>query len=183
MVLGSAHKSEQHNNELGQTKSKSIPFITQSTVDTTHVKIKMMFYKKVLFAFGSCIGRSGAAVVEYSLAIMDKFVDVTSADGKNISRYGSLVNDQLPGPILRAKEGDQFLIYVTNNQASRNAALHWHGLKQTGTPYYDGVPGVAECGISSGSTAVYNFTASPVGTYCELVREVLDSINYYASLL
>jgi FtsP/CotA-like multicopper oxidase with cupredoxin domain len=134
----------------------------------------MMFSKKVLFAFGSCIRRSGAALVEYSLTITDKFVDVTSADGKNISRYGSLVNDQLPGPILRAKEGDQFLIYVTNNQASRNAALHWHGLTQPGTPYYDGVPGVSQCGIPSGETAVYNFTASPVGTYCELVvREML----------
>ena len=44
------------------------------------VKIKMI-HKKVLFAFGFCIGRSGAALMEYNLTITDKFVDVTSAGG------------------------------------------------------------------------------------------------------
>jgi FtsP/CotA-like multicopper oxidase with cupredoxin domain len=104
--------------------------------------------------------------VEYNLTITEKFVEVTSAEGRNISRYGSLVNDQLPGPVLRAKEGNHFLIYITNKQASRGAAIHWHGMKQMGTNYFDGVPGVTECNISSGSTTVYNFTAYPAGTYC-----------------
>lgn len=37
-------------------------------------------------------------------------------------------------------------------------ALHWHGLPQNGTNYYDGTNGINQCGIPSGQSMLYNFT-------------------------
>jgi hypothetical protein len=106
-----------------------------------------------------------SAIVKYNLEITQEYVTVTSADGIDISRAGSLVNITFPGPLIEAQEGDQLVITVTNHQDGNEASIHWHGQLQAGTPYYDGVVGVSECGISSGSTAIYNFTAYPAGTY------------------
>jgi FtsP/CotA-like multicopper oxidase with cupredoxin domain len=42
--------------------------------------------------------------------------------------------------------------------------LHWHGLTQVKTPWFDGVPGVSQCPISPGKSFTYSFQADQYGT-------------------
>ena len=49
-------------------------------------------------------------------------------------------NGQYPGPMIQANKGDQILVYIINN-LDDNVTIHWHGIFQKGTTYYDGVAG------------------------------------------
>ncbi|CAB4404746.1 unnamed protein product, partial [Rhizophagus irregularis] len=50
------------------------------------------------------------------------------------------VNGQHPGPLIQANKGDRLVLNVTNN-FDDPATVHWHGMFQHGTNWYDGVPG------------------------------------------
>lgn len=69
-----------------------------------------------------------------------------------------LVNGQFPGPLIEANRGDRILVNVTNRLTSEPTAIHWHGIHQRGTPWFDGTAGVTQCGIPPGQSLLYNFT-------------------------
>ncbi|CAG8780665.1 15136_t:CDS:2, partial [Acaulospora colombiana] len=57
------------------------------------------------------------------------------------------------------------IVNVTNNLVDPST-IHWHGLFQSDTNWYDGVAGVNQCPIPDGYSFVYNFTAgNQIGTY------------------
>lgn len=102
-----------------------------------------------------------------------------SPDGVEIPMI--VVNGQFPGPLIEANWGDWIQVEVINgmsqlSEATKPAlltvlgleiegtALHWHGFLQTGTPYYDGVPGISQCPIAPGSSFTYRFRAELYGT-------------------
>lgn len=49
-------------------------------------------------------------------------------------------NDIHPGPILRANKGDRIVVKVSN-YLGEYTSIHWHGMFQLGTNWYDGAPG------------------------------------------
>lgn len=53
------------------------------------------------------------------------------------------INNQFPGPLIEANWGDWIEVSVTNSikEPADGTAIHWHGLLQHETPWYDGVPG------------------------------------------
>jgi FtsP/CotA-like multicopper oxidase with cupredoxin domain len=53
---------------------------------------------------------------------------------------------QYPGPIIEVNQGDEVIVNVKNNLA-QPTSIHWKGLFQFGTNYFDGLAGVTECGI------------------------------------
>ena len=72
------------------------------------------------------------------------------------------VNNLLPAPILRWREGDTVTLNVTN-RLSEASSIHWHGIRlPTGM---DGVPGLSFAGIAPGETFVYRFKVEQSGTY------------------
>ncbi|EED36615.1 copper-resistance protein, CopA family [Luminiphilus syltensis NOR5-1B] len=76
--------------------------------------------------------------------------------------HGVLVNEQLPAPLLRWREGDTVTLRVTN-RLEVDTSIHWHGIL---LPFQmDGVPGVSFPGISPGETFVYEFPLQQAGTY------------------
>ncbi|CAG8522690.1 3064_t:CDS:2 [Cetraspora pellucida] len=86
-----------------------------------------------------------------------------SPDG--FSRTCYLVNDQYPGPIIQAYKGDTISVEVVND-LSVETAMHWHGMFQRGTPWYDGVPGMTQCLLASKSSLTYEFSVDEQsGTY------------------
>ncbi|KAJ6740799.1 CUPREDOXIN SUPERFAMILY PROTEIN [Salix purpurea] len=46
-----------------------------------------------------------------------------------------------------------------------NTAIHWHGIRQIGTPWFDGTEGFTQCPILPGDTFVYKFVVDRPGTY------------------
>lgn len=81
-------------------------------------------------------------------------------------KCGIFINGGYPGPLLEANWGDTFQITVHNNITAdeEGTSLHWHGLNQKETPWFDGVPGASQCPIAPGSTFTYTFKADQYGT-------------------
>ncbi|TVY44289.1 oxidoreductase [Lachnellula subtilissima] len=77
-----------------------------------------------------------------------------------------LINGQFPGPLLEANWGDTFVITVHNQIVgpAEGTALHWHGLLQKGSPWFDGVPAVQQCPIAPGASFTYTFKADLYGS-------------------
>ena len=74
----------------------------------------------------------------------------------------TILNEVLPAPTLRLKEGQTATINVTNN-LKEDTSIHWHGLILPMN--MDGVPGVSFRGIKPGETFTYKFDVNQSGTY------------------
>ncbi|XP_076235741.1 uncharacterized protein LOC143180095 [Calliopsis andreniformis] len=85
--------------------------------------------------------------------------------GDGVNRMALTVNRMMPGPSIQVCEGDYLVIDVLNHIDGEAVTIHWHGLYQKGTQYYDGVPTLTQCPINSGNTFRYQFYASNSGTH------------------
>jgi FtsP/CotA-like multicopper oxidase with cupredoxin domain len=84
------------------------------------------------------------------------------ADG--VERGILSVNRMLPGPSIQVCEGDRVVVDVENHIEGMETTIHWHGIWQRGTQYYDGVPFVTQCPIQAGNTFRYQWTGN-AGTH------------------
>lgn len=77
-----------------------------------------------------------------------------------------LVNGQFPAPAIEANWGDIINVTVHNNIFAplEGTSLHFHGMLQKKTPWYDGVPAVGQCPIAPGHSFTYVFQAELYGT-------------------
>ena len=90
------------------------------------------------------------------------------------------VNGQVPGPLLRVKEGDTVTLRVTN-RLSEMTSIHWHGLVLP--PEMDGVPGISFPGIAPGETYTYRFTVRQTGTYWYHAHTLHEQTGVYGALI
>ncbi|MDH3663036.1 MAG: multicopper oxidase family protein, partial [Alphaproteobacteria bacterium] len=71
-------------------------------------------------------------------------------------------NGRVPGPVIRAVQGDRLRIAV-NNKLAEPTTVHWHGLR---VPVgMDGVPYLSQPPIEPDTTFVYEFDLPDAGTY------------------
>ena len=80
-----------------------------------------------------------------------------------VEKEGIVINGAFPGPTIEANWGD-WIEVVVHNQLDEGTSLHWHGLLQNETPWFDGVPGVQQCPIAPGASFTYRFRADLYGT-------------------
>ena len=93
----------------------------------------------------------------FDLAIGELPVDFTGR-----KRMATVVNGQLPAPLLRWREGDAVTLRVRNHLRVPGS-IHWHGIL---LPFgMDGVPGISFPGIAPGETFTYRFPVRQSGTY------------------
>lgn len=79
--------------------------------------------------------------------------------GKTISAWG--FNNQVPGPVLRAKKGDTLVVRVQNN-LPEPTIIHWHGIRLPAS--MDGT-GEVQKPILPGESFEYRFTVPDAGTF------------------
>jgi FtsP/CotA-like multicopper oxidase with cupredoxin domain len=94
---------------------------------------------------------------QFNLEIASLAVNVTGRP-----RLATLVNGQLPAPLLRWRQGDVITLRVKNRLPVRTS-IHWHGLILPAN--MDGVPGVSFDGIDAGASFTYQFRVRQSGTY------------------
>jgi len=93
----------------------------------------------------------------FELSIGELPVDFTGR-----KRIATVVNGQLPAPLLRWREGDTVTLRVTN-RLPVPSSIHWHGIL---LPFrMDGVPGISFPGIAPGESCTYRFPVRQSGTY------------------
>jgi CopA family copper-resistance protein len=110
--------------------------------------------------FGARATTSGAVLsgTRFDLEIGPTPVNITGQP-----RTATAVNGQVPGPILRWREGDTVTLAVSN-RLSVPTSIHWHGIRSPSS--MDGVPGLSFAGIAPpGETFVYRFPVKQSGTY------------------
>lgn len=97
----------------------------------------------------------------YDFTIRRGFI---APDGVNKSVI--LVNGQFPAPLIEANWGDTIQVKVKNEISApeEGTALHWHGILQRSTPWFDGVPSVQQCPIPPGKSLTYTFKADLYGS-------------------
>ncbi|TDL26288.1 multicopper oxidase 2A [Rickenella mellea] len=85
--------------------------------------------------------------------------DITEVNGApdGVKRTMLVVNKMFPGPTIEVNQADRLVVNVHNGLTNKTS-IHWHGLFQNGTAFFDGVSGISECGIPPGETLTYNFT-------------------------
>lgn len=94
---------------------------------------------------------------EFNLEIGQQLVNITGRD-----RIATTVNQSLPAPLLRWREGDRVRIKV-HNTLDAVSSIHWHGLILPSN--MDGVPGLSFDGIAPDTSFTYEFDLQQNGTY------------------
>jgi FtsP/CotA-like multicopper oxidase with cupredoxin domain len=98
---------------------------------------------------------SGRTVREYEFIAVAKDIEV--APGVFFPAW--TYNNRVPGPTIRATEGDRIVIHFLNTTEHLHT-IHFHGIHGAGV---DGVPGAGE--IGPGEEFTYDFIAEPFGTH------------------
>ena len=109
----------------------------------------------ILRDFDEGVVRDG--VREWELVADEKEIEV--APGVKYAAWA--YNGRVPGPTLRAREGERLRIRFIN-AAGHPHTIHFHGIH---TARMDGVPGVGAGNIEPGEETVYEFTAEPFGLH------------------
>ncbi len=100
---------------------------------------------------------SGRVLREWELVAVDK--DFQVAPG--VSYQGWAYNGRVPGPTLRAREGELLRVRFTNASAHPHT-IHFHGIHPA---FMDGIPGIGAGLIGTGGSTVYEFDAHPFGLH------------------
>jgi FtsP/CotA-like multicopper oxidase with cupredoxin domain len=100
---------------------------------------------------------SGRVLREWELVAQDKEVEV--APGVKFPAW--VYNDRVPGPTLRAREGERLRIRFANGSAHPHT-IHFHGIHPAAM---DGLPGVGPGVVQPGKAVTYEFEADPFGLH------------------
>ncbi|MEH2375421.1 multicopper oxidase domain-containing protein [Nostoc sp.] len=104
------------------------------------------------FDYGTVKQENGRTIREFQLTAGTSIIKLNSAVSYNIWD----LNGRIPGPTLRAKQGDRIRILFLNN-AGHSHSLHFHGVHPA---EMDGVRP-----IRNGSATIYEFDAEPYGVH------------------
>ncbi|CAG8638596.1 12143_t:CDS:2, partial [Cetraspora pellucida] len=109
--------------------------------------------------------------------IFDFTIEKVTLAPDGFTRQLSTVNGQYPGPTIEANKGDRILLNI-HNKLGEPTAMHAHGMLQNGTPWFDGVPWMAQCVIPNNYNFTYNFTVpNEVGTHWYHAHETLQYVD------
>ena len=140
-----------HSGAVVQTSGEIIdPLYTVSTVDFDPDK----FLRN--FEYGrTSISESGQTIRDYTIIAEDDGIqEISPGIFYNVWTF----NGTVPGPTIRATEGDLLRIHFINN-GSKEHTMHFHGIHPAG------MDGVFEPVGGNGGQFVYEFEAGPVGVH------------------
>ncbi len=103
------------------------------------------------------------ATRELSGTSFDLHIGETPVSLTGRTRTAVTVNNSIPAPTLRLRQGDRVTLRVTNGLFEEDTSIHWHGMILPAN--MDGVPGLSFHGIHPGQTYAYTFDVKQAGTY------------------
>lgn len=105
-------------------------------------------------------GTAGAAVHAQRLQAGVSRQQLVPADYPDTEVWS--FNDTVPGPLLRARQGDTLRVSV-RNALPQATTVHWHGIRLPNA--MDGVPRLTQSPIAPGGEFHYEFALPDAGTY------------------
>ncbi|HUR70080.1 MAG TPA: multicopper oxidase domain-containing protein [Candidatus Thermoplasmatota archaeon] len=100
---------------------------------------------------------NGAMLREYTVVASDKTIEV--APGVFFQAW--TFNGQVPGPTIRAREGDRVRVKFFN-AGTHPHSMHFHGIHAS---EMDGIPGSGDGQVPPGGRTTYEFDADPHGVH------------------
>jgi len=151
---GAAHARADHNPKATHGSGH------QGTVGTVDPSVNGFDPHVILRDFdGGKVSRMGGgrSLREYEIVAEDKEIEV--APGVKFAAWA--YNGRVPGPTLRATEGDRLRINFING-SSHPHTIHFHGIHAAGM---DGIPNVGRGNVDPGEEFTYEFDAEPFGLH------------------
>jgi FtsP/CotA-like multicopper oxidase with cupredoxin domain len=102
-------------------------------------------------------GTLRGGVREWDIVAEDREIEV--APGVKYAAW--TYNGRVPGPTLRAREGERLRINFVNG-SSHPHTIHFHGIHRD---VMDGIPGVGPGNVAPGGSTSYEFDAEPFGLH------------------
>jgi len=99
----------------------------------------------------------GTVLREWSIGVSEREIEIAPGIFFPAWTY----NGQVPGPTLRANEGDRLRVHFVNGSTHPHT-IHFHGIHSA---FHDGVTGIVRGDILPGETHAYEFTAKPFGCH------------------
>ncbi|XP_040994015.1 laccase-2 [Juglans microcarpa x Juglans regia] len=122
--------------------------------------VSSAFVVAFLFATNSLWVFPEAAAAEHAAGVTRHYkFDIRLENVTRLCHTKSMVtvNGKFPGPRVIAREGDRLVVKVVNH-VPNNISIHWHGIRQLRSGWFDGPSYITQCPIQTGQSYVYNFT-------------------------
>lgn len=132
----------------GEDEFDPIEYLSTFNYDNLPTKERVKFYRETKMSDGSMLR-------EYWIAAEDKEIEI--APGVFFPAW--TYNGQVPGPTIRATEGDRIRIHFTN-RGSKPHTMHFHGFHPSNM---DG--SMPEDFVYPGQNFTYEFDADPFGVH------------------
>lgn len=107
----------------------------------------------------ACSAAAEAELRQFDMTVEEVTLDVAPGLKYKVWAY----NGQVPGPLIRVREGDTVEVTLTNN-STLSHTIHWHGMYQTNSWRSDGVPDITQKAVEPGESYTYRFIADKTGT-------------------
>ncbi len=132
----------------------------QTSITSTRRRFLQAGAAASAMASGASIAMRAAAAAEIELTVGKTTVPLVGEGHPETDVWA--FNGSVPGPVIRARQGDRLTIAVSNT-LSEPTTVHWHGLR---VPIgMDGVPHLSQPPIEPGETFAYDFELKDAGTY------------------
>ncbi|KAJ1429468.1 Multicopper oxidase, type 1 [Sesbania bispinosa] len=102
--------------------------------------------------FIACASTRGESTRFYDFKVQTKRVTKLCSSKDIVT-----INGMYPGPVVYAQEDDRIIVKVTN-KTPFNVTIHWHGVRQRLSCWYDGPSFITQCPIQAGQSFTYNFS-------------------------
>nr|CAD7575496.1 unnamed protein product [Timema californicum] len=86
-----------------------------------------------------------------------------TADG--VARGCLTINRVVESPAIIVCKGDRVVVDMEAMAQGFQECIHWHGLLQEGSQYYDGVPMLTQCAVQFPDSFRYQFCVNQCGTF------------------
>ncbi|MBA2277123.1 MAG: multicopper oxidase domain-containing protein [Chloroflexia bacterium] len=149
---GATHELEQASRHAGHSPSATI-----GDVDLAGFKVDPSAFVRD-FDYGETTRMADGTIVrEWRLGASEREIEI--APGVFFPAW--TYNGQVPGPTLRANEGERLRVHFVNGSTHPHT-IHFHGVHSA---FHDGVTGIGRGEVLPGETHVYEFTAKPFGCH------------------
>jgi L-ascorbate oxidase len=131
----------------------------------------LLFFIQSIIAQTHNVGQSNLNLRYYEFNVTQRSINPDCSDHASPV---FLINNQMPGPVITATQGDIVRVLVRNQLLSKsiqddhkhNVAIHFHGIRQYGSVQSDGVPYLTQIPIKPGEEYVHEFrVVNQAGTY------------------
>ncbi|KAJ3183430.1 hypothetical protein HDU87_006749 [Geranomyces variabilis] len=94
------------------------------------------------------------------------------------------INGKYPAPAIHVDQSDRLRVTVRNGLESEAISIHFHGIRQLGTPWYDGTSHVSQNAIPAGKEMTLEFSVKDQsGTFLYHAHNAMQELSIFGAVI